>query len=123
MQSSDFNQPTDFHLSAQSALAESRPLSASQEASTIATQDAALLTIPLCFVAIWAAVVCVIANTWKPNRKEIESSRHTSQLPCKKCAYFSNNPYIKCAANPHIAMTKAANDCGDFQLRDQKTKR
>ncbi|PSB21674.1 hypothetical protein C7B65_03595 [Phormidesmis priestleyi ULC007] len=123
MQSSDFNQPADFQFSAQSALAESPPLSASQSATAIATQDAALLIIPLCFVAIWAAVVCVISNTWKPSRKEIESNKHTSQLPCKKCAYFNNNPYIKCAANPHIAMTKAANDCGDFQSRDQKTLR
>ena len=120
MQSSDFIQSTAH--TAQSALTESRP-SSPQDNSTIAAQDAAVLVIPLCFVAIWAAVVCVISNTWKPSRKEIEDSKYTTQLPCKKCVYFSNNPYIKCAANPHIAMTKAANDCGDFQLRDRKTMR
>lgn len=120
MQSSDFVQSTDH--SAQSALTESRPLSP-QGSSEIAYQDAAVLIIPLCFVAIWAAVVCVVSNSWKPSRREVESSKHTTQLPCKKCVYFSNNPYIKCAANPHIAMTKAANDCSDFQPRDRTTTR
>ena len=121
MQFSDFVQSADH--SAQSALTESRPLSASQSGSAIAIQDATVLIVPLCFVAIWAAVVCVISNTWKPSRKEIENSKQTAQLLCKKCAYFNNNPYIKCAANPHIAMTKAANDCCDFQPRERKTTR
>ena len=118
MQSSDFIRPSDSALYAQSTTAD-RPSSTSQSASFIAPQDAALLMIPLCFVAIWATVVCVISNTWKPSRKEIERSQQTAQLPCKKCAYFSNNPYVKCAVNPHIAMTKSANDCGDFQSREQ----
>ncbi len=119
MQSADFTPPADSLILAQSSLTESRPLSASQS-TAIVTQDAALLIIPLGFVAIWAAVVCVLSNTWKPSRKETENSKHTAQLPCKKCVYFNNNPYIKCAANPHIAMTKAAKDCGDFHLRDSK---
>ncbi len=122
MQPSDFIRHSDSTLYAQSTPAESRP-SASQGSSSVAAQDAALLMIPLCFVAIWAAVVCVISNTWKPSRKEIESSRQTAQLPCKKCAYFSNNPYVKCAVNPHVAMTRSANDCGDFQSKDRKAMR
>ena len=119
MQSSDFTPPANSPVLVQSSVTESRPLSASQSAA-IVTQDAALLIIPLGFVAIWAAVVCVLSNTWKPGRKETERTNHTTQLPCKKCVYFSNNPYIKCAANPQIAMTKAAKNCGDFQPRDGK---
>lgn len=121
MQFSDFVSSVDH--SAQSALTEPRPSSTSQSGSAIAPQDATVLIIPLCFVAIWAAVVCVISNTWKPSRKEIENSKQTARLPCKKCAYFNNNPYIKCAANPHIAMTKAANDCCDFQPQERKAAR
>ncbi|MCY7274799.1 MAG: hypothetical protein LH702_13980 [Phormidesmis sp. CAN_BIN44] len=123
MPSSNFIHPSDSTLYAQSTIAESRPSFSSQSSSSVPTQDAALLMIPLCFVAIWAAVVCVISNTWKPSRKEIERSRQTAQLPCKKCAYFSNNPYVKCAVNPQIAMTRSANDCGDFHSKDQKAMR
>ncbi|MCY7278469.1 MAG: hypothetical protein LH702_33215 [Phormidesmis sp. CAN_BIN44] len=123
MQSSDFIRPLNSTLYAQSTTTESHSSSSSQDASSVAPQDAALLIIPLCFVAIWAAVVCVISNTWKPSRKEIERSRQTAQLPCKKCAYLSNNPYVKCAVNPHIAMTRSANDCGDFHSKDQKAMR
>ncbi len=123
MQSSDFIRSSDSTLHAQSTIAESRPSSSSQNGSSVAPHDAALLMIPLCFVAIWAAVVCAISNTWKPSRKEIENGQQTAQLPCKKCSYFSNNPYVKCAVNPHVAMTKSANDCGDFQSSDRKAMR
>jgi hypothetical protein len=126
MQSSDFIPSSERSLYAQSTLTETQAYSSSSQsapASAAATQDAALLMIPLCFVAIWAAVVCVISNTWKPGHKEVESSQYTTQLPCKKCRFFNNNPYVKCAVNPHIAMTKAANTCSDFQPKERKSAR
>ncbi|MGG6268808.1 hypothetical protein ACQ4M3_32485 [Leptolyngbya sp. AN03gr2] len=84
-------------------------------------QEASLLLVPICFIAIWAGVVCIIADTWKLNRKEVKSTRSLAQLPCKKCQYFSNNPYMKCAVNPHVAMTPSANECTDFRSRNPKT--
>jgi len=86
-----------------------------------AHDDISLLLVPLCFAAIWAGIVCIIADTWKLNRKEVKTSRPLTQLPCKKCQFFSNNPYMKCAVNPYVAMTPAANDCADFRSRDSKT--
>jgi hypothetical protein len=71
-------------------------------------------------VAIWAAAVCVISNTWKLSRKEMTTNKQLTQLPCKKCRFFNNNPYMKCAVNPHTAMTKAAMDCTDYLPREQK---
>lgn len=89
-------------------------------APTSIVQDAALLLIPICFVAVWAAVVCVIADTWKLNRKDMKTSKDIAQLPCKKCQFFSNNPYVKCAVNPCVAMTTAANECQDYRPRDRR---
>ncbi|NDJ17504.1 hypothetical protein [Myxacorys almedinensis] len=82
--------------------------------------DAALLLLPLGFVAMWATVVCVISDTWKL-RRNAPSSKQAVQLPCKKCQFFHNNPYIKCAVNPHLALTPEAADCSEFRQRDRKT--
>ncbi len=84
----------------------------------VANQDAAIVMIPLCFVAVWAAVVCVISNTWKVSPKAVEGSKSIAQSPCKKCRFFNSNPYIKCAVNPSLAMTTAAKDCTDYQPRE-----
>jgi hypothetical protein len=89
-------------------------------ASPITHHDAAMVMIPICFVAIWASVVYVISNTWKVSRKEVESSKSLAQSPCKKCRFFDSNPYIKCAVNPSLAMTTAAIDCTDYQPKEHK---
>jgi hypothetical protein len=83
-------------------------------------QDASMLLVPICFVAIWAGVVCIIADTWKINRKKVKNERPLAQLPCRKCQFFSNNPYVKCAVNPAVAMTPAAKECSDFRSRHAK---
>ncbi|KAM3112467.1 hypothetical protein [Phormidesmis sp. 146-33] len=88
--------------------------------SSVANQDAAMVMIPICFVAVWAAVVCVISNTWKVNRKDVETNKLTAQSPCKKCRFFNSNPYVKCAVNPSLAMTTAAKDCTDYQPKERK---
>ncbi len=94
------------------------PADRAPAASSSIAQDASLLLVPICFIAIWAGVVCIIADTWKLNRKELKTSRPLAQLPCKKCQFFSNNPYMKCAVNPHVAMTPAATDCSDYRSRN-----
>jgi len=40
--------------------------------------------------------------------------------PCTRCEFFSNNPYIKCAAQPIIVLTEQATDCPDYRLDEQK---
>lgn len=79
--------------------------------------DGSLILVPLCFIAIWVGLIYVIADTWKFNRKETKVSRELAQLPCKKCQFFSNNHYMKCAVNPHVVMTPAANQCQDYRSR------
>ena len=82
--------------------------------------DATVLLVPIGFIAIWAAFVCVISDTWKLNRRERSSLIQSTQLPCKKCRFFHNNTYVKCAVSPHLALTKDAVNCSDFRPRDRK---
>lgn len=106
-----------------STLTEAQSSSPPEVSSSVANHDAAMVMIPICFVAVWAAVVCVISNTWKVSRKEVESNKSMAQSPCKKCRFFNSNPYVKCAVNPSLAMTTAATDCTDYQPKERKVLR
>jgi hypothetical protein len=103
-----------------SIVAQSQPPNPSTRPSNAVAQDALLLLVPLCLMALWATVVCMISNIWKSNRKEMNQAKQLGQLPCKKCQFFNNNPYIKCAVNPHLALTQEAESCSDYRPRDRK---
>jgi hypothetical protein len=79
--------------------------------------DGGMVLIPLCFIAIWVGLIYVIADTWKYNQKSTRVSRELARLPCKKCQFFSNNHYMKCAVNPYVVMTSAANECQDYRSK------
>lgn len=61
--------------------------------------------------AVWAAVREMMKD-WKdlPKPKPLVENN----IPCRKCQFFSNNHYLKCAVNPSIAMTKDAIECRDY---------
>lgn len=42
-----------------------------------------------------------------------------SQIPCRKCIFFDQNEYLKCAVNPHAVFTKQAIDCSDYRNRNK----
>ncbi|NJR49327.1 MAG: hypothetical protein HC780_06895 [Leptolyngbyaceae cyanobacterium CSU_1_3] len=112
--------PSLSDLRVQFTLAEVQSSTVQDARSSLTAQEITLVMVPLCFVAAWAALAYVISDTWKTSRKKVESNSSLSQSPCKKCRFFNSNPYIKCAVNPHIAMTKAAQDCADYQPRSLK---
>jgi hypothetical protein len=112
--------PSLSDLRSQFTLAEVQPSTVQDARSSLTAQDVTLVMVPLCFIAAWAALAYVISDTWKTNRKEVESNSSLSQSPCKKCRFFNSNPYIKCAVHPHVAMTQAAQDCADYQPRSPK---
>jgi hypothetical protein len=39
---------------------------------------------------------------------------YPSNLPCKKCYFFSVSNYLPCAVNPTIVMTEEARNCSDY---------
>jgi hypothetical protein len=40
--------------------------------------------------------------------------RYFSQVPCRKCRFFSSNPYLKCTVHPSIVLKTQAKDCSDY---------
>jgi tetrahydromethanopterin S-methyltransferase subunit F len=45
--------------------------------------------------------------------KKVEPLKYSSQVPCRNCRYFSNNPYVRCAVHPSTVLTAKAIDCPD----------
>ncbi|MBD2775634.1 hypothetical protein [Iningainema tapete] len=77
-----------------------------------------LFLAPICFMIVWASVVFIVSISCKfvenRNKNEIVTSKLFQQVPCKKCRYFHNSNFLKCAVHPSIALTKEALDCSDY---------
>ncbi|MBD2463747.1 hypothetical protein H6G89_22355 [Oscillatoria sp. FACHB-1407] len=70
--------------------------------------------LPVCFVIVWAIAVFVFLR-FKPHRHKQPMCTVRGQIPCTTCRFFTNNPYVKCAVRPDLALTKQAIDCTDYQ--------
>jgi hypothetical protein len=44
------------------------------------------------------------------------------KIPCRRCRYFSHNPYLSCAIHPSLALTEQAIDCPDYCVKEENTK-
>ena len=66
-----------------------------------------------------SGLICFLmySKTWTTPRENVGDlfKGISSQIPCKRCRFFSNNPYLKCAVQPIIAMTKEAIDFSEFR--------
>lgn len=49
-------------------------------------------------------------------KKIIYPSRDLQEIPCKTCRYFTGDPYLKCAVNPSVVLTKEAVNCLDYTV-------
>lgn len=74
-----------------------------------------LYTLPVLILVVWTIAVYRLSNPKVRVNQEI-TSRSSGQVPCRTCRFFTNNPYLKCAVHPSIALTKQAIDCTDYQL-------
>ncbi|NJL63422.1 MAG: hypothetical protein HC903_18320 [Methylacidiphilales bacterium] len=72
--------------------------SAKPESSAIA--DNVLFIIPVLFILTSTAIVVHRLNQTKQ-----------VNIPCKKCKFYSNNNFLKCAVNPTDVMTTKAVEC------------
>ncbi|MBD2680546.1 MULTISPECIES: hypothetical protein [Nostoc] len=81
----------------------------------------------VCFMMAWGILVYFVSCFCKAleepqqnvtqDKDEIVSIKTVQQHPCKKCQFFKNNYYLKCAVNPSIALTKEALNCSDYKSR------
>lgn len=76
--------------------------------------DGAVFLIPICFMMVWAVVVFMSSDIWTIEQKKIANVKHYHKVPCRNCQFFTNNPYLKCAVNPSIALTPEAINCSDY---------
>jgi hypothetical protein len=60
----------------------------------------------------------VFLNLLKAGRHGLEKItdpvKYFSQVPCRKCRFFSSNPYLRCAVHPSIVLKPEARDCSDY---------
>jgi hypothetical protein len=77
-----------------------------------------ILGFSLAFILSWMVVCITILRKRKVARNEVITAlKCEEQVYCKSCRFFSNNPYLKCALHPSIALTKEAKDCADYALK------
>ncbi|MBC1217934.1 hypothetical protein GNE08_27470 (plasmid) [Trichormus variabilis ARAD] len=74
---------------------------------------------PICFMAVCAIYLSIISSFLKSaeNKNSLLNIEHLNQCPCKKCKFFHENNYLKCAVSPSIVLTKQAINCSEYQPR------
>lgn len=73
-----------------------------------------LYIIPTTFFTFWLMYLIVSTDLLKFAKHKISIIKNLEQVPCKNCRYFTNNPYLRCAVNPSIALTSEAVNCSDY---------
>ena len=77
--------------------------------------DLALSLAPLGFIFVWAMFLLLFhkirTNT---DDRVCVKSKILQKVPCKKCQFFANNHYLKCAVKPDNVMTEKAIDCSEY---------
>ena len=73
-------------------------------------------------IVLLSCIICFImmSKSWVAAQEDLEEMIEISsfsQSPCRKCRFFSNNPFLKCAVHPTIVLTKEANNCTDYNPR------
>ena len=75
--------------------------------------DLALSLAPLGFIwAIFLLIFHKIRNN--TDDKTYLQSKILQKVPCKKCQFFANNHYLKCAVKPDTVLTEKAMNCAEY---------
>ncbi len=74
----------------------------------------------LLLVGFWS---CLLFFVWRKARLAREGktsffANKSSKIPCRKCRFYSENNFLKCAVQPDIACTEEANNCSDYSPKD-----
>jgi len=70
--------------------------------------------IPLTFFTLWLIYLLLSTDILKFAKHKILMMKHSEEVPCKSCRYFTNNPYLRCAVNPSVALTSQAVNCSEY---------
>jgi hypothetical protein len=70
------------------------------------------IVVPL---GIWAMVLVFVLAILLAVNDGIQRLRRLHQVPCFRCQYYTNSPYLKCPVRPFDAGSETALCCTDFQ--------
>lgn len=75
-------------------------------------------------IILLSGIICFImlSKSWTARQEDLDEIREIpsfSQSPCRKCQFFSNNFYLKCAVHPTIVLTKEADNCPDYNPKNR----
>ncbi len=73
------------------------------------------IVVPL---GIWAMVLVFVLAILLAVSDGIQRLRRLHQVPCFRCQYYTNSPYLKCPVRPLDAGSEAALCCADYQPAD-----
>lgn len=74
-----------------------------------------LLAKIVCAFFAWSIVILSIASVWYSWEKGRKHLQKLHQIPCSRCAFFTNNYRLKCTVNPIKACSEEAISCIDFE--------
>ncbi len=81
----------------------------------IQISDLALSLAPLGFIFVWAFFLLLFHKIrTHTDDKVCLKSKILQKVPCKKCQFFANNHYLKCAVKPDTVLTEEAIDCSEY---------
>ncbi|MBE9232889.1 hypothetical protein IQ231_14670 [Cuspidothrix issatschenkoi LEGE 03284] len=85
------------------------------EYQNIQIPDLALSLAPLGFILVWVIFLLVFhkIRTYGDDKVYLKSDSLT-KVPCKKCQFYANNHYLKCAVKPDSVLTEKAVDCSEY---------
>lgn len=76
---------------------------------------------PLCVIIVWTIVLIIYQKIRSIGDNKTQIKNDISQkVPCRKCCYFHNNHYLKCAVNPKDVLTEEAINCCEFSPKQEK---
>ncbi len=85
------------------------------EYHNIQIPDLAISLAPLGFIFVWAIFLLLFHKIrTNANDKICVNSKVLQKVPCKKCQFFANNHYLKCAVKPDTVLTEEAINCSEY---------
>ncbi len=69
----------------------------------------------ICVVVAWLTVFAAIGNAIVGLTAAARRGRTMHQIPCSRCAFFTNDYRLKCPVDPIVAGSEAAIDCPHYE--------
>ncbi|MBD2507652.1 hypothetical protein [Nostoc sp. ATCC 53789] len=83
--------------------------------------DLAISLSPVGFLIGWVVFFLILQKIRAfLDEKMVISINGLHKLPCKKCRFYSNNHYLKCAVNPSVVLTGEAMNCSEYSPNSKK---